>query len=62
MQLVVIFFDLKISLIYLDDVIVYGGNCYGTLDRLKLVWQCIREAQLKLKLGRHLQMSQTMPA
>ena len=39
----------KICLIYLDDVIVYGGNFYGALDRLKTAWQRIREANLKLK-------------
>ncbi len=39
----------KICLIYLDDVIVYGGNFYDSLDRLKIVWQRIREANLKLK-------------
>ncbi len=39
----------KVCLIYLDDMIVYGGNSYDALNRLKTVWQCIREANLKLK-------------
>ncbi len=30
------------GLIYLDDVIVYRGNFYDALDRLKQVWQYIR--------------------
>ncbi len=29
----------KIYLIYLDDVIVYGGNFYDALGMLKMVWQ-----------------------
>ncbi len=32
-----------------DDVIVYGGNFYDALDRLEIVCQRIREANLKLK-------------
>ncbi len=39
----------KIFFIYLDDVIVNCGNFYDALDKLKQVWQHIREAQLKLK-------------
>ncbi len=39
----------KICLMYLDDVIVYSGNFYDSLDRLKIVWRRIREANLKLK-------------
>ncbi len=39
----------KICLIYLDDVIVYGGNFYHALDRFKTIWQRTREANLKLK-------------
>ncbi len=30
-------------------MIVYAGNFYDSLDRLKTVWQRIREANLKLK-------------
>ncbi len=40
-------------MIYPDDVIVYGGNFYNALDRLKQVWQRIREANLKLKPSKH---------
>ncbi len=49
MELVLSGLNWKICLIYLDDVIVYGENLYDALDRLKTVWQCIREANLKLK-------------
>ncbi len=49
MELVLSGLNCKISLIYLDDVIVYGGKFYDALDRLKTVWQRIREANLKLK-------------
>ncbi len=49
MELVLSGLNWKICLIYLDNVIVYGGNFYDVLDRLKIVWQCIREANLKLK-------------
>ncbi len=49
MELVLTGLNWKVCLIYLDDVIVYGGNFYGTLDILKQVWQHSREAHLKLK-------------
>ncbi len=49
MELVLSGLNWKICLIYLDDVIVYGGNFYDALDRLKIVWQRIRETNLKLK-------------
>ncbi len=49
MELVLSGLNWKICLIYLDDVIVYGGNFYDSLDRLKIVSQRIREANLKLK-------------
>ncbi len=39
----------KVCLIYLDDIIVYGAGCYPALDRLKMVWKRILEANLKLK-------------
>ncbi len=49
MELVLSGLNWKMCLIYLEDVIVYGGNFYDLLDRLKTVWQRIREANLKLK-------------
>ncbi len=49
MKLILTGLNWKICLIYLDDVIVYGGNFYEGLDTLKQLWQCIREAHLKLK-------------
>ena len=49
MQLVLSGLNWKICLIYLDEVIVYSGHFCDALDRLKTVWQCIREAKLKLK-------------
>ncbi len=49
LELVLSGLNWKICLIYLDDDIVYGGNFYDSLDRLKIVWQRIREANLKLK-------------
>ncbi len=39
----------KACLIYLDNIIVYGAGFYPALDRLKMVWKHIREANLKLK-------------
>ena len=49
MELVLASLNWKICLIYLDDIIVYGGNFYDALDSLKQVWQRVREANLKLK-------------
>ncbi len=49
MELVLSGLNWKICLIYLDDVIIYGGNFYDALDRLKIVCQRIRQANLKLK-------------
>ncbi len=49
MDLVLSGLNWKICLIYLDDVIVYGGIFYDALDRLKTIWQRIREANVKLK-------------
>ncbi len=37
----------EICLIYLDDVIIYGGNLYNVLGRLKQVWQRIRDLHLR---------------
>ena len=37
MKLVLSGLNWKTCLIYLDDVIVYGGNFYDSLDRLKIV-------------------------
>ncbi len=51
----------KICLNHLDDVIVYGGNFYEALDRLKLVLQHIREAQLKLKASKCCLMHDRVP-
>ncbi len=48
MELVLYGLNWKICLIYLDDVILYGGNFDDALGRLKTAWQCIREANLKL--------------
>ncbi len=50
MELVLSGLSWKICLIYLDDVIVYDGNFYDALDRLKEVWQRTLAAHnLKLK-------------
>ena len=49
MELVLSGLNWKICLICLDDLIVYGRNFCDSLDRLKTVWQRIREANLKLK-------------
>ncbi len=49
MELVLYGLNGKICLIYLNDVIVYGGNFYDTMDRLEIVWQRTREANLKLR-------------
>ncbi len=49
MELVLSGLNWKICLIYMDDVIVYGGNFYDALDRLKTVCRCIRETNLNLK-------------
>ncbi len=38
MELIVTDLNWKICLIYMDDVIIYGGNFYKALDRLKQVW------------------------
>ncbi len=48
MELILSGLNCKMCLIYLDDVIVYGGNFYDLMDRLKTVWQHIREANLQL--------------
>ncbi len=48
MELVLKDLNWKICLIYLDDIIVYGAGFYPALDRLKIVWKRIREANLKL--------------
>ncbi len=40
---------MKVCLIYLDGIIVYGAEFYSVLDRLKMVWRCIREANPELK-------------
>ncbi len=48
MELVLSGLNWKICLICLDDIIVYGGNFHDSLDRKKIVWQRMREANLKL--------------
>ncbi len=49
MELVLKDLNWKVCLIYLDDIIVYTAGFYSALDRLKMVWKRIREANLKLK-------------
>ncbi len=49
MELVLKDLNWKVCLIYLDDIIVYGAGFNPALDRLKMVWRYIREANLKLK-------------
>ncbi len=49
MELVLKDLNWKVCLIYLDDIIVYGAGFYPALERLKMVWKRIREANLKLK-------------
>ena len=44
MELVLYGLNWKICLIYLDDLIVYGGNFYDALDQLKTACQRIRVA------------------
>ncbi len=61
MELVLSGLKWKICLIYLDDVIVYGGNFYDALDRLKTVWQCTTEANLKLKHSKCFLMHDQVP-
>ncbi len=39
----------KVCLIYLDDIILYSAGFYPAMDRLKMIWKRIREANLKLK-------------
>ena len=39
---------LKICLIYLDDLIIFSRTYEGHMDRLKKIFQRIREAGLKL--------------
>ncbi len=61
MELVLSDLNWKICLIYLDDVIVYGGDFYNALGRLKQVWQRIREANLKLKRSKCCLMRDRVP-
>ena len=37
-------------LVYIDDIVVYAGLHLELCDRLAVVFQCLREANLKLKL------------
>ncbi len=59
MDLVLSGISWKICHVYLDDV--YSENFYDALDRLKTVWQHIREANLKLKLSKCCLMRDPMP-
>ncbi len=61
MELVLSDLNWKICLIYLVDVIVYGGNFYDALHRLKTVWQRITEENLKLKPSKCCLMSGRVP-
>ncbi len=61
LELVLYGLNWKICLIYLDDVIVYGGNFYDSLDRLKIVWQRNREANLKLQPSKFCLMRDRVP-
>ncbi len=49
MELILKDMNWKVCLIYLDDIIVYAAGFYPALDRLKMVWRRIWEANLKLK-------------
>ncbi len=49
MKLVLKDLNWKMYLIYLDDIIMYGAGFYTVLDRLKMGWTRITEANLKLK-------------
>ncbi len=60
-ELVLAGLNWKICLIYLGDVIVYGGNFYDALDRLKQAWQCVRETNLKLKPSKCCLMRDRLP-
>ncbi len=50
MELIVKDLNWNVCLIYLDNIIVYSAGFYPALDRLKMIWRCIWEANLKLKL------------
>ena len=39
----------KMCLVYMDDIIVYGGDFYIELDRLITIWERLCQAELKLK-------------
>ncbi len=49
MELVLTGLNWKISVIYLDDIIIYGGSFYDSLNRLNKVWQRIREGNLSIQ-------------
>ncbi len=51
----------KVCLIYLDNIIIYGAGFYPALDRLKMVWRRIREANLKLKPTKYCLMRAQVP-
>ncbi len=51
----------KIWPIYLDKIIIYGGNFYDSMGRLKRVWHRIREANRKLKPSKRCLMRGRVP-
>ncbi len=61
MELVLTGLNWKICPIYLDHVVIHGGNFYYAMDRLKLVWEHVREAQLKLKASKRCLMHERVP-
>ncbi len=50
MELVLKDLNWKICLIYLDDIIIYCAGFYLAMSRLKMVWRCIQEVNIKLRL------------
>lgn len=49
MKLVLQGLQWKICLIYLDDVVVFGSSVEEHMERVSQVFECIRQAKLKLK-------------
>ena len=48
--------EYEIAIAYLDDIIVYAMTIDGMIERLGLVLQRIREADLKLKASKCIKM------
>jgi len=42
-------FELRVCLIYLDDIILFAPDVATHLKRLEVVLDCLRKASLKLK-------------